>query len=222
MATPAKRTGKSGKPKAMEILKSRAKKAAKPKPEESSNGKDGHAEPSTDVAQAAAPDVDTVEAPNTVIQRHPVKLSTQERNTYEIDLRESVLERRKIGSQYGYSVKDLKDRVDELEKQIDVAADSEEIGAGRKIAALIDQHRAAKSALEAMAGHQKAAHTEIQGKITRLTMVVNTGIEYREVSCKIVRDYRTKSVRIVREDTGEKVSERVMEEAELNMELPLS
>lgn len=163
---------------------------------------------------------DIVEAPNEVNHRLPVKIAAHERERHEEALLVAIHKRRDLGAQWKLTIDALKGKCKDLDEQIEREADADGHRAGQKIAGLVDQLRSAEMALGEANAQRKAALAEVQASMDRLAMVINSGVEYREVACRIERDHKTKSVRTIRTDTDALISDRVMEEVELQQELP--
>lgn len=61
---------------------------------------------------------------------------------------------------------------------------------------------------------------ELAGEISRLSQIVASGSEFKNVECEVRRSYLEKRVITVREDTGEIVDDRKMFESEMQGDLP--
>ena len=92
--------------------------------------------------------------------------------------------------------------------------DEEMIIKGQELAELESELTDLES-LKRAASKSFAKQIEVKkGKIQRVSHAINTKQENREVECEEVRDEESLKVSIVRKDTGEVVSERLMTDEE--------
>jgi hypothetical protein len=92
---------------------------------------------------------------------------------------------------------------------------------GKRLAALEGELSAHESKEKEIKDNLKGERSSLEGKIKSLAVTLNQGHEYRPVSVRVEIDYRTNTVREVREDTGEIVSERASTEEERQSTLDL-
>ena len=91
--------------------------------------------------------------------------------------------------------------------------------------ALARQHAAIKDEEAAQAGEKKRmkeALDELTGEQARLARIVRDKAEPRDVECRIVHDYATQAVQVVRTDTGEVIESRAMTDRERQIGLPMN
>jgi hypothetical protein len=92
---------------------------------------------------------------------------------------------------------------------------------GKRLAALEGELSAHANKEKEIKDNLKGERSSLEGKISSLAVTLNQGHEYRPVSVRVEIDYRTNTVREVREDTGEIVAERAATEGERQASLDL-
>jgi len=65
----------------------------------------------------------------------------------------------------------------------------------------------------------KAETSVVEADISKLSMVLQNGYEYRDVECEVDRDYEVKKIFTTRLDTGEIIKSRDMTQEELQVQL---
>jgi uncharacterized FlaG/YvyC family protein len=89
-----------------------------------------------------------------------------------------------------------------------------------KIAKAISDRASAEAKLKEVSASIKAQIAQLDAEISEKALQINNGYEYRNVECRMDKDYRLGSVAITRLDTGEVIRERPMTAEERQMELP--
>ena len=89
-----------------------------------------------------------------------------------------------------------------------------------KIAKAISDRSSAEAKLKEVSASIKAQIAQLDAEISEKALQINNGYEYRNVECRMDKDYRLGSVTITRLDTGEVIRERPMTAEERQMELP--
>ena len=89
-----------------------------------------------------------------------------------------------------------------------------------KIAKAISDRASAEAKLKEVSASIKAQIAQLDAEISEKALQINNGYEYRNVECRMDKDYRLGSVSITRLDTGEVIRERPMTAEERQMELP--
>ncbi len=89
-----------------------------------------------------------------------------------------------------------------------------------KIAKAISDRASAEGKLKEVSTSIKAQIAQLDAEISEKALQINNGYEYRNVECRMDKDYRLGSVTITRLDTGEVIRERPMTAEERQMELP--
>ncbi len=89
-----------------------------------------------------------------------------------------------------------------------------------KIAKAISDRASAEAKLKEVSASIKAQIAQIDAEISEKALQINNGYEYRNVDCRMDKDYRLGSVTITRLDTGEVIRERPMTSEERQMQLP--
>ena len=89
-----------------------------------------------------------------------------------------------------------------------------------KIAKAISDRTSAEAKLKEVSASIKAQIAQLDAEISEKALQINNGYEYRNVECRMDKDYRLGSVTITRLDTGEVIRERPMTAEERQMELP--
>jgi uncharacterized FlaG/YvyC family protein len=89
-----------------------------------------------------------------------------------------------------------------------------------KIAKAISDRASAEAKLKEVSASIKAQIAQLDAEISEKALQINNGYEYRNVECRMDKDYRLGSVTITRVDTGEVIRERPMTAEERQMELP--
>ena len=89
-----------------------------------------------------------------------------------------------------------------------------------KIAKAISDRASAEAKLKEVGASIKAQIAQLDAEISEKALQINNGYEYRNVECRMDKDYRLGSVTITRLDTGEVIRERPMTAEERQMELP--
>ena len=89
-----------------------------------------------------------------------------------------------------------------------------------KIAKAISDRASAEAKLKEVSASIKAQIAQLDAEISEKALQINNGYEYRNVECRMDKDYRLGSVTITRLDTGEVIRERPMTAEERQMELP--
>ena len=89
-----------------------------------------------------------------------------------------------------------------------------------KIAKAISDRASAEAKLKEVSTSIKAQIAQLDAEISEKALQINNGYEYRNVECRMDKDYRLGSVTITRLDTGEVIRERPMTAEERQMELP--
>jgi hypothetical protein len=84
---------------------------------------------------------------------------------------------------------------------------------GKAVEDLSEMKYAAKDA----AAESKKKIKKQEEEIYRLSRIVSTGIEWRDIECEVLKDYARGIVRVVRCDTGEVYKERRMTKDEQQM-----
>ena len=93
--------------------------------------------------------------------------------------------------------------------------DDEIADSGRSVAKAVEQKAALQEEKKA-----QTADIKLQGEIIRtLSHVIATGVEEREIEVEVRKDNDSKTVSVVREDTGEVVETRAMTPEELQQSL---
>jgi len=88
-----------------------------------------------------------------------------------------------------------------------------------KIAKAISDRTSAEAKLKEVSASIKAQIAQLDAEISEKALQINNGYEYRNVECRMDKDYRLGSVTITRLDTGEVIRERPMTAEERQMEL---
>ena len=120
---------------------------------------------------------------------------------------------------FAESAKGPKARIKDLEVEIRRAAGKAGLAGGEKIAGLMEQLAEKRAELKTLANQFKATVSGKEARAAKLQSIIQTGVEYASVPCRIERDYVHKSVRTLRLDTSKLVEERPMTDDELQMEL---
>jgi len=89
-----------------------------------------------------------------------------------------------------------------------------------KIAKAISDRASAEAKLKEVSASIKAQIAQLDAEISEKALQINNGYEYRNVECRMDKDYRLGSVTITRLDTGEVIRERPMTAEERQLELP--
>jgi len=89
-----------------------------------------------------------------------------------------------------------------------------------KIAKAISDRASAEAKLKEVSASIKAQIAQLDAEISEKALQINNGYEYRNVECRMDKDYRLGTVTITRLDTGEVIRERPMTAEERQMELP--
>ena len=89
-----------------------------------------------------------------------------------------------------------------------------------QIAKAISDRASAEAKLKEVSASIKAQIAQLDAEISEKALQINNGYEYRNVECRMDKDYRLGSVTITRLDTGEVIRERPMTAEERQMELP--
>ena len=89
-----------------------------------------------------------------------------------------------------------------------------------KIAKAISDRTSAEAKLKEVSASIKAQIAQLDAEISEKALQINNGYEYRNIECRMDKDYRLGSVTITRLDTGEVIRERPMTAEERQMELP--
>ena len=89
-----------------------------------------------------------------------------------------------------------------------------------KIAKAISDRASAEAKLKEVGASIKAQIAQLDAEISEKALQINNGYEYRNVECRMDKDYRLGSVTITRLDTGEVIRERPMTAEERQLELP--
>ncbi len=89
-----------------------------------------------------------------------------------------------------------------------------------KIAKAISDRAGAEAKIKEVTASIKAQIAQLDAEISEKALQINNGYEYRNVECRMDKDYRLGSVTITRLDTGEAIRERPMTAEERQMELP--
>jgi len=89
-----------------------------------------------------------------------------------------------------------------------------------KIAKAISDRASAEAKLKEVGASIKAQIAQLDAEISEKALQINNGYEYRNVECRMDKDYRLGSVTITRLDTGEVIRERAMTVEERQLELP--
>ena len=88
-----------------------------------------------------------------------------------------------------------------------------------KIAKAISDRSSAEAKLKEVSASIKAQIAQLDAEISEKALQINNGYEYRNVECRMDKDYRLGTVTITRLDTGEVIRERPMTAEERQMEL---
>ena len=105
--------------------------------------------------------------------------------------------------------------------RLPVTLSKDEIDAfGRQNAREVENLLHATNEKKKSAAHHKDIIERLQAEVERLTAIVNTGQDERDVECEIEYDFRQNMAHITRNDTGEFVESRAMtyDERQLKME----
>ena len=89
-----------------------------------------------------------------------------------------------------------------------------------QIAKAISDRASAEAKLKEVSASIKAQIAQLDAEISEKALQINNGYEYRNVECRMDKDYRLGTVTITRLDTGEVIRERPMTAEERQMELP--
>ena len=89
-----------------------------------------------------------------------------------------------------------------------------------KIAKAISDRASAEAKLKEVSTSIKAQIAQLDAEISEKALQINNGYEYRNVECRMDKDYRLGAMTITRLDTGEVIRERPMTSEERQMELP--
>jgi uncharacterized FlaG/YvyC family protein len=89
-----------------------------------------------------------------------------------------------------------------------------------KIAKAISDRASAEAKLKEVSASIKAQIAQLDAEISEKALQINNGYEYRNVECRMDKDYRLGGVTITRLDTGEVIRERPMTAEERQLELP--
>ena len=89
-----------------------------------------------------------------------------------------------------------------------------------KIAKAISDRSSAEAKLKEVNASIKAQIAQLDAEISEKALQINNGYEYRNVECRMDKDYRLGTVTITRLDTAEVIRERPMTAEERQMELP--
>jgi len=79
-----------------------------------------------------------------------------------------------------------------------------------------------ESDLKGVKAEYKGKLEEVVGRCKKLTTMISTKSEYRDVECEEVKDYKKGRVHVMRLDTRRIIEDRPMSEAEKQMEIKLS
>ena len=93
-----------------------------------------------------------------------------------------------------------------------------ELSAG--IAKAISDRAGAEAKLKEVNTSIKAQIAKLEAEITEKALQINNGYEYRNVECRMDKDFRLGTVTITRLDTGEVIRERPMTGEERQGRLP--
>jgi hypothetical protein len=99
--------------------------------------------------------------------------------------------------------------------------DEEQSNLGKELAVQLATINRLKDELVSIKSHYKSQidlHTQ---NVNSLSRVINEGAEWRDVECQEVRNFTDNSVKVIRMDIGELVSERTMTAAERQKGLDL-
>lgn len=102
-----------------------------------------------------------------------------------------------------------------------ILSDEDLLKYGRQSAQASSKKRRIEESMKAFQAQQKAEIQMEDGIIAKISEAVNNGYEYREIQCRIVYDFDSKTKDWVREDTGEVVKTDVISERELQEEMSL-
>lgn len=89
-----------------------------------------------------------------------------------------------------------------------------------QIAKAISDRASAEAKLKEVSTAIKAQIAQFDAEISEKALQINNGYEYRNVECRMDKDYRLGTVTITRLDTGEVIRERPMTGEERQLELP--
>ncbi len=100
-------------------------------------------------------------------------------------------------------------------QELPVKLDQEELRLkGEELGEAINERKVAEREFSEVKKHWKTKIDLISEKIDDLARTTRTGIEYREIACKIRYDYGAGKVYMDRMDTGETVKSRKMTDAD--------
>lgn len=98
--------------------------------------------------------------------------------------------------------------------------DDELLEQARKMAEASEAAEAAEQARKQVTTQYKAEEEEARGKEKAARTLMRNGYEYRPVDITVTKDWDEKTVTIRRDDTGEIVEFREMNNSELQLEIP--
>jgi uncharacterized FlaG/YvyC family protein len=98
--------------------------------------------------------------------------------------------------------------------------EKEKTNLSSEIAKAISDRASAEAKLKEVSASIKAQIAQLDAEISEKALQINNGYEYRNVECRMDKDYRLGTVTITRLDTGEVIRERPMTGEERQMELP--
>lgn len=86
---------------------------------------------------------------------------------------------------------------------------------GRELADLMAEKDRLEDAKKGAADQFKGQITTVENNCRGVYLVIRQGYEMREVECRRVQDWDRKTVEVIREDTGELISTREMNQTEV-------
>jgi uncharacterized FlaG/YvyC family protein len=90
-----------------------------------------------------------------------------------------------------------------------------------KIAKAISDRSHTEARLKEVSASLKADIAKLDAEISETALQINNGYEYRNVECRMDKDYRLGTITVTRLDTGEVIRERPMTGEERQMKLPV-
>jgi hypothetical protein len=102
-----------------------------------------------------------------------------------------------------------------------VLTDGERLEKGQQLADCQNERGIIEEEQDQVKSQFKARLSANEGQASSLGAALRAGYEYRAVDCRVVKNYDTGRVHVIRKDTGETVEARDMSDEERQMGLPL-
>ena len=114
----------------------------------------------------------------------------------------------------------MKAKIVKVVKSLNVELTEEEFkGHAVELAKLMSERDRIENRMTSMRSQLKAEIDEVVAKINRERTLVQTGREWRDVSCAVTYDYDAKRVTTAAADTGEIIEDRAMRLDEMQVEM---